>query len=51
MTHIKQLLLVTSCHTSAGIGASFRTYAQTDGMGMAGQRKEEQTDVEVKIVI
>ena len=39
MTQIKQLLLVTFCDTSAGIGASFRTDAQTDG-----GRTDEQTD-------
>ena len=46
MTQIKQLLLVTFCDTSAGIGASFRTDARTDG-----GRLEGQTDVEVEIVI
>ena len=45
MTHTKQLLLVTFCYITAGIGASFRTHetgrTETDG----------QTDVEVEIVI
>ena len=30
MTHAKQLLLVTFCDTTAGIGATFWTDAQTD---------------------
>ena len=47
MTHTKQLLLLTFCHTTAGIGADFRTKAQTAD----GGRTEGQTDVEVKIVI
>ena len=46
MTHTKQFLLVTFCDTTAGIGATFRTDTQTDG-----RRTEEQTDVEVEIVI
>ena len=46
ITHTKQLLLVTFSDNTAGIGASFRTDAQTvDG------RTEGQTDVEVEIVI
>ena len=44
MTHTKQLLLVTLCCTTAGIGVSFRTDAQT-------AEAEGQTDVEVEIVI
>ena len=45
-THTKQLLLVTLCETTAGIGASFRTHGRrTHG------RTEGQTDVEVEIVI
>ena len=44
IAHTKQLLFVTFCDTTAGIGASFRTDAWTaDGSG--------QTDVEVEIVI
>ena len=46
MTHTKQLLLVTFCYTTAGIGANFWTHAQT-----ADGRTEGQTDVEVEIVI
>ena len=42
MTHTKQLLLVTFCDTTAGIGASFRTH---------GQRMEGQKDLEVEIII
>ena len=42
ITHTKKLLLVTFSDTTAGIGASFRTDAQT---------VEGQTDVEVEIVI
>ena len=30
MTHTKQLLLVTFCYTTAGIGASFQTHGQTE---------------------
>ena len=40
MTHTKQLLLVTFCDTTAGIGASFQRDAPTAAEG--------QTDVEVK---
>ena len=43
LTYTKQLLLVTFCETTAGIGASIPTHAR-----MAA---EEQTDVEVEIVI
>ena len=46
MTHAKQLLLVTFCDTTAGIGATFQTHTQTDG-----RRTEGQTDMEVEIVI
>ena len=46
MTHIKQLLLVTFCYTTAGIGFTFQTDTQT-----ADGRTEGQTDVEVEIVI
>ena len=54
MTHTKQLLLVTFCYTTAGIGASFRTHGRTDGQTDArtdGRTEEGQTDVEVEIVI
>ena len=45
-SHTKQLLLVTFCYTTAGIGANFRTHGRrTDA------RTEGQTDVEVEIVI
>ena len=47
MTHTKQLLLVTFCYTTAGIGVSFRTHARETEDG----RTEGQTDVEVEIVI
>ena len=40
MTHTKQLLLVTFCYTTAGIGASFQTHALTHTWTVA----EEQTD-------
>ena len=43
MIHIKQLLLVTFCETTAAIGASFQTDART--------AVEGQTDDEVEIVI
>ena len=46
MTHTKQLLLVTFCYTTAGIGDNFRTDAQMDG-----GRTEGQKDVEIEIVI
>ena len=46
ITHTKQLLLVTFCDTTAGIGASFRTHGRTET-----RREEGQTDVEVEIVI
>ena len=45
MTHTKQLLFVTFCYTTAGIGASFRTHARRTAAA------EGQTDVEVEIVI
>ena len=41
LTHTKQLLLVTFCNITAGIGASFSDT----------QKVDEQTDVEVAIVI
>ena len=44
MTHTKQLLLVTFCYTTAGIGASF---GHTD----VGWSEEGQTDMELEIVI
>ena len=44
MIHTKQLLLVTFCETTAGIGASFRTHTRTAAA-------EGQTHVEVKIII
>ena len=44
MAHAKQLLLVTFCDTTAGIGASFRTDTRRTAA-------EGQTDVEVEIVI
>ena len=44
--HTKQLSLVTYCDTAAGIEVSFRTHRQT-----ADGRTEEQTDMEVEIVI
>ena len=46
MTHTKQLLLVTFCYTTAGIGASFRTHGRMDA-----RTEEGQTDVKVEIVI
>ena len=49
LTHTKQLLLVTFCHTAAGIGGSFRTHERTDGR--MEEEAEGQTDVEVEIVI
>ena len=46
MTHTKQLLLVTFCCTTAGIGVSFQTHAQTAAAAVEGQ-----TEVEVEIAI
>ena len=40
ITHTKQLLLVTFSDTTAGIGASFRTDAQTDGRRTHGRRTD-----------
>ena len=37
MTHTKQLLLVTFCYTTAGIGASFRTDARRTADGGGGR--------------
>ena len=51
MTHTKQLLLVTFCYTTAGIGASFWKHRQTDRQMVAAAEEERQTDVEVEIVI
>ena len=47
MAHSNQLLLVTFCQPTAGIGVSFRTDARTEEEAEA----EGQTDVEVEIVI
>ena len=44
MAHANQLLLVTFCQPTAGIGVSFRTDARTE-------EAEGQTDVEVEIAI
>ena len=38
LSHTKQLLLVTFSDTTAGIGASFRTDARTDGGGRTDRR-------------
>ena len=38
LSHTKQLLLVTFSDTTAGIGASFRTDARTDGSGRTDRR-------------
>ena len=43
---MEQLLLVTSCDSPAGIGASLRTDGRTDN----GQRTDGQTDVTLEIV-
>ena len=48
ITHTKQLLLVTLCDPTAGIGVSFRKHGRTDGRRTAA---EGQTDVAVEIVI
>ena len=42
---MEQLLLVTSCDSPAGIGASLRTHERTHG-----QRTDGQTDVALEIV-
>ena len=46
LRHMEQLLLVTSCDSPAGIGASLRT----DGQRTHGQRKDGHTDVTLEIV-
>ena len=46
MTHTKQLLLLTFCYTTAGIGSSFWTHGR-----MVKAVVEGQTEVEVEIVI
>ena len=53
MAHANQLLLVTFCQPTAGIGVSFRTDAWMDGRtdGRTEEELEGQTDVEVEIVI
>ena len=45
MTHTKQLLLVTFCDKTAGIGASFWTHERTE------EQTDGQTNAEVEIVI
>ena len=50
MTHTKQLLLVTFCQPTAGIGVSFRTDARTHAR-TEEEEEEGQTDLEVEIVI
>ena len=49
LTPVKQLLLVTFCDTTAGIGASFQTHRQTNKR--MERQKDGQTDVEVERVI
>ena len=49
ITHTKQLLLVTFCYTTAGIGASFQTHAF--GRTEEEEEDEGQTDMEVEMVI
>ena len=49
LTHTKQLLLMTVCNTTSGIGVSFRTDARTHAR--TDEEEEGQTDVEVEIVI
>ena len=49
LKHTKQLLLMTFCHTSAGIEVSVWTHGRTDGR--TDRRKYGQTEVEVEIVI
>ena len=44
LRHMEQLLLVTSCDSPAGIGASLRTHGITNGL------TDGQTDVTLKIV-
>ena len=45
LSHTKQLLLVTFCDMTAGIGASFQTQRQTE------RQTDGQIDMEVEIVI
>ena len=39
LTHTKQLLLVTFCHTAAGIGGSFRTHGRNTEHGGRTDRR------------
>ena len=50
IAHTKQLLLVTFCETTAGIGVSFRTDGRRN-TEHGTQNTDGQTDVEVEIVI
>ena len=44
LRHMEQLLLVTSCDSPAGIGASLRTdNGRTDGQWTDGHRMDRQT--------
>ena len=47
LRHMEQLLLVTSCDSPAGIGASLRTHGQRT---YNAQRTDGQTDVTLEIV-
>ena len=40
ITHTKQLLLVSICYTTAGIGASFRTHGHTEDGRTDGGRTD-----------
>ena len=51
MTHTKQLLLVTFCDTTAGIGASFRTHGQqtVDGSVRTERRGSHNSYLDFKL--
>ena len=51
LTHIKQLLLVKFCNTTAGNGVSFWKHERMDERTNGRTEPDGQTDVEVEIVI
>ena len=51
MTHTKQLLLVTFCSTTAGIGASFRTHGRRTENGRTDRRGSRNSYLDVKEVL
>ena len=52
MTHTKQLLLVTFCHTTSGIGASFQTHRQNEnGNGWTDRRGSRNSYLDVEVIL